>query len=164
MQLQDIEQAQIDRDQLTSVAANIAKTEAYLPRHRDTIDKLGLSSPNQQGCDRLVFRTGEGTVIKIPRAEDRIDINYDESAIWSQYGGCNIFAPILETGPSSIWIEMVWCQPPENEDHAISIFREKIEETPIEIYDLHADNIGWFNGELVCYDYPEVHIQREGFY
>lgn len=164
MQVQQLEQAQIDREKITSVAVDIAETGTYRPRHDVAIRELGLSVLSPRGCDRLVFTTDQGTVIKIPRTKRRTDINYDEAAVWSQYGDYDIFAPILGTGPDDIWLEMAECRPANDGEGLLSRFCEKMEETPIEIYDTHIDNIGWFGDELVAYDYPRIHVQREGFY
>jgi hypothetical protein len=161
----EISKAEIDRDELTSVAADIVTTEAYLPRHRTALNELGLSVLSLKGCDRLVFNTDGDTVIKIPRTEERLSINYDEAAIWSQYGEYDIFAPVLETGPDNVWLEMAECDPVEDERNPLSTFCEKMDATPIEIIDTHVDNIGWFGDTLVAYDYPDIHVQaKESFY
>jgi hypothetical protein len=143
------------RDELRQVASDIAVAEAFLDRHQETVDELGLEPLSFRGADRLVFRTPEQTVIKIARSETHCNVNYSEQAVWSLYGDTGFFAPVIETGSHHAWLEMVYCE--SVSDDEAREFIKRVEDSPISIIDLHTGNVGRYEGTLVAYDYPNIH-------
>ncbi|OIB56586.1 hypothetical protein [Natrialba sp. SSL1] len=148
------EQADIDHDELTPVAQNIANCGAFLDRHKEQLDELGLDLRSDIGMDRLVFDTPAETVIKIARSEVCVDINYDEQCIWSLHGSCGLFAPIVGSGPDHSWIEMAECTPASEDDY--EEFKGKEKEAGATIRDTHIDNVGEYSNTVVTFDYPDV--------
>ncbi len=130
--------------------------QEYLNRDiQNKLEKNGYELISSIGVDRLVFAKCKNSVIKVARNEDKIDVNYDESAFWNQNKNRNLFCPIVDNCPHYTWIEMKYCNKSPNE---FEIYKEKIDDSDYYIDDLHPDNIGRINGskELVCFDYPDV--------
>lgn len=107
------------------------------------------------GKDRVAFRTGNDTVVKVARDAWAIGLNEDEYKFWDTFGTATLFAPVLNVAPDFAWIEMPYCEPAPDEMEA---YREKVEGAGYTVPDLTTSCIGWYNGEVVCFDYPEATV------
>lgn len=144
----------MDREVL-SCFQEITQQEYLDTDSQEYLENQGYTLISSLGVDRLVFETQNNTVIKVARNKDKIDVNYDEDAFWSQNKHGNLFCPIVSTGPHYTWIEMEYCtKKPSDFDK----YKEKIDKSMWTIPDLHPDNIGLRNktNELVCFDYPDA--------
>jgi hypothetical protein len=122
----------------------------------NALEREGYELLSDQGKHRMVFNSPkENVVIKVARTVWDIEDNENEYNLWQEYKDNNLICPVIGYGSDYIWIEMKYCEPAPSK---FQIYQQKMKDNGIYIPDINKLNVGILveEGNLVCYDYPDV--------
>ena len=106
---------------------------------------------------RNVYFTDRETVIKQPKKSAFIDENKKEVRAWQAVNDRTMFAPIVRHANDYSWIEMQQCgRFSANNSEVVDSYKAKLSDKPYTVSDIHSENLGLLDGEIVCLDYPTL--------
>lgn len=144
------------RHNIQNVVEEMINCSEFSSEQKQAANEHGLEFLSK-GLERFVFSTGKNTVIKIVKNESLKIVNKNEAVAYFRIEDPTLLCPVINHGPEYKWIEMKRCEPaPERIDE----YWKKLEESSLDICDIHRDNIGVLSEQdaLVCYDYPSVTV------